>query len=231
MNDFIEVKAGDRSFKVYCVLPGRTPAPAVVVLHEIFGINDDMKETCHWLASRGFIALCPDLFWRDAPGLSLSSWSESEWKRGLELYQAYDRNVGVTDIGLVVDAGRTMKEATGKVGVMGYCLGGLLTFLTAARKGADAAVCYYGGETDKYVNESGAIRTPMLMHMGENDEFIPPPARQKIVDSVKSNQHVQVFTYPGCMHAFARNTGTHYDATAATSANERTATFFKSLLI
>jgi carboxymethylenebutenolidase len=107
MSDFIEVKSGDRSFRAYCVLPEKTPAPVVVVLHEIFGINADMKETCRWLVSRGFIALRPDLFWRDAPGLSLSSWSEPEWKRGLELYQAYDRNVGVADVGLVVDAGRT----------------------------------------------------------------------------------------------------------------------------
>jgi carboxymethylenebutenolidase len=206
MNDYIDINTPDGTFRAYRALPAVTPAPAVVVLQEIFGINADMKETCQWLAGQGFIALCPDLFWRIEPGLSMSSWSESEWKKGFQLYQAYDRDLGVTDIAATMDAGRKLPQATGKAGVMGFCLGGLMTFLIAARQKPDAAVVYYGGETDKYVAESAAIRSPMLMHLAEEDEFIPPPARQKIIESVKDNPQVQVHTYPGCMHAFAAET-------------------------
>jgi carboxymethylenebutenolidase len=230
MSDYIDINTPDGSFHAYRVLPAVTPAPVVVVLQEIFGINADMKETCRWLAQQGFIALCPDLFWRDEPGLSPSSWTESEWKKGLQLYQAYDRDRGVADVAATMEVGRRLPQASGKVGVMGFCLGGLMTFLTAARTGADAAVSYYGGETDKYTVESAAIRTPLLMHLGEEDEFIPPAARQKIVESVQGNARVQVHTYPGCMHAFARHNGTHYVAAAAEQANARTIGFLKAQL-
>jgi carboxymethylenebutenolidase len=230
MSDFIHIDAADGRFEAYRVLPETTPAPAVVVLQEIFGINADMKQTCGWLASQGFIAVCPDLFWRAAPGLSLSSWSEPEWKRGFELYSAYDRDLGVADVQLTLDACRRMPECSGKVAVMGFCLGGLMTFLTAARGKPDAAVAYYGGDTDRYVGESGNIGTPMLMHLGEEDEFISKAAQQTIRSAVAANPSVRVYSYPGCYHAFARNTGTHYDPGAAHTANARTVEFFRDHL-
>ncbi len=218
-------------FRAYRAIPAHTPAPVVVVLQEIFGINEDMKETCHWLAQEGFIALCPDLFWRAEPGLELSSWTESEWQKGLELYQRYDRDRGVADIASVMAAARRLPEASGKVGVMGFCLGGLMTFLTVARTGADAGAFYYGGETDKYVAESAGIHTPLLMHLAEEDEFIPPRARQAIVDSVSALPNVELHTYAGCHHAFARHNGAHYDRDSAQRANARTIAFLKTHLL
>ncbi len=230
MNAYIEIEVPEGHFRAYRALPARTPAPAVVVLQEIFGINEDMKETCHWLAQEGFIALCPDLFWRAQPGLELSSWTESEWQKGLQLYQVYDRDKGVADIAATMAAGRRLPEASGKVGVMGFCLGGLMTFLTVARKGADAGAFYYGGETDKYVAESAGIHTPLLMHLAEEDEFIPVQARQAIVDSVSGLPNVEVHIYPGCHHAFARHNGAHYDRNSALRANARTIAFLKTHL-
>jgi carboxymethylenebutenolidase len=231
MNEYIDIDVPEGYFRAYRAHPAHTPAPVVVVLQEIFGINEDMKETCHWLAQEGFIALCPDLFWRVEPGLELSSWAEAEWQKGLQLYQTYDQEKGVSDIAATMTVGRSLPEASGSVGVMGFCLGGLMTFLTVARQGADAAAFYYGGETDKYVGESAGIRTLLLMHLAEEDEFIPPQARQAIVDSVSGLPNIEVHTYAGCHHAFARHNGAHSDRNAAERANARTATFLKTHLL
>lgn len=226
MSDMITISGPDGSFQAYVARPSTEPAPVVVVIQEIFGINDDMKATCHELAASGYIAICPDLFWRQEPGLSLSHWTESEWKKGFELYSAFNFDKGVEDIGLTIEAARTLQGNTGKVGVMGYCLGGLMTFLTAARIGADAAVEYYGGGTEKYAAEAANISTPLIIHLGEEDEFISPEAQSEIKAAVAGNPAIEVFSYPGCAHAFARHTGTRYDAEAAKLANGRTWAFF-----
>jgi carboxymethylenebutenolidase len=109
---------------------------------------------------------------------------------------------------------------------MGYCLGGLMTFLTTARRGADASVVYYGGNTEKYLDEAGGIKNPLMIHLGEEDEYIPRDAQRAIIDALAGNESAQVFTYPGCSHAFARHRGAHYDKDAAAIANARTAEFF-----
>ena len=222
----LTVKAEGGEFQAYVACPSEPVAPAVVVLHEVFGVNDDMRRTCEELAAQGFIGVCPDLYWRQEPGLDLNNWSEADWKKGLALYAAYDRDQGVRDIAAAVRAASALDSASGKVGVVGYCLGGLMTFLLAARERVDAAVAYHGGETEKYLQEAGAISAPMVMHFGDEDEFIPPQAQAKIRDAVSGKANVVVYTYAGCKHAFARHTGTHYDAAAAAKANERTWRFF-----
>ena len=222
----ITINSPDGTFQAYVARPSAEPAPVVVVIQEIFGINDDMKATCHELAASGYIAVCPDLFWRQEPGVSLSHWTEAEWKKGIELYTAFDVDKGVEDIGRTIETARTLPGSTGKVGVMGYCLGGLMTFLTAARIGADAAVEYYGGSTEKYATEAANITTPLIIHLGEEDEFISHDAQAAIKAAVADRPNIQLFSYPGCAHAFARHTGTRYDAEAAKLANGRTWAFF-----
>ena len=226
MSEFVTVHTSDGDFQAYVARPEQEKAPVVVVVQEIFGINDDIKATCNELAESGYIALSPDLFWRQEPGLSLSHWSEAEWKKGLALYAAFDVDKGVEDVGATIAGGRMLPGSTGRVGVMGYCLGGLVTFLTASRVGADAAVEYYGGGTEKYAVEGKDIATPMIIHLGEEDEFISKEAQATIKMSVADNPNVKVFSYPGCSHAFARHTGTRYDADAAKLANARTWAFF-----
>ncbi|PTQ12048.1 carboxymethylenebutenolidase [Sphingomonas oleivorans] len=198
----------------------------MIILQEIFGINADMKETCEELAGRGFIAICPDLFWRQEPGLELSSWSEAEWEKGLALYAAYDFDAGVSDIAAVIAYARVLAGASGKVGVMGFCLGGLMTFLTAARAQVDCAVAYYGGGTEKYLSEGDGVAAPLLMHLAEEDEFISKEAQARIEAALADKPNVEIHSYAGCNHAFARHSGTHFDAQAADLANNRTWAFF-----
>jgi carboxymethylenebutenolidase len=227
MSKYITVETPDGSFQAYVARPSTLPAPAIVVIQEIFGVNADLRDTCDELAAQGYLALSPDLFWRMEPGIDLSDQSEAEWKKGVALYTAFDLDKGVADIAATLQTARTLAGASGKVGLMGFCLGGLMAFITTARAGADASVVYYGGRTEQYLAEAKNIRNPLLMHLGEEDEYINKDAQKAIIEALKGNPLAQVFTYPGSMHAFARHRGVHYDKAAATLANGRTADFFK----
>jgi carboxymethylenebutenolidase len=222
----MQIKVPDGAFNAYVSRPAMLPAPAVVVLQEIFGVNADLRATCDELAEAGFIAIAPDLFWRDAPGLDLNSWSEADWKQGLALYNKFDLDRGVRDVIATIEAARTIDGGTAKVGVMGFCLGGLMAFMTAARSSVDAAVAYYGGGTDQHLGDAATLTAPLLMHLGEEDEFISKEAQSNIKAGLAGKPNVEIHFYPGCSHAFARHTGTHYDAAAAAKANTRSRDFF-----
>ena len=227
----ITIDTADGSFGAYVAhpaiaRPAVSPAPCIVVIQEIFGINADMRAHCDELAARGYIALCPDMFWRLEPGVELSDRSEAEWTRAKALYTRFNIESGVADLAAAIGSARKLDGASGKVGVMGFCMGGLLTFLTAARVGADAAVAYYGGRTDQFVAEFKDLKTPLVMHLAQDDEYIPKSAQDVISAAAEELAHVQVFVYPGQNHAFARVDGVHFDAAAAELANQRTERFF-----
>jgi len=140
MNDQVTIKGHDGAFAAYVAGPKTSPAPAVVVLQELFGVNADIRKTCDELAEQRFLAVAPDLFWRQEPGVDLNVTSEADWQHGLRLYGAYDRDTGVKDVKDTVDAARSLPECNGKVAVLGYCLGALMVFLTSVRRrGIDAA--------------------------------------------------------------------------------------------
>jgi carboxymethylenebutenolidase len=227
----VEIDTPDGRFGAYLARPvAGGPAPGIVVLHEIFGINADLRQTCDTLAAAGFVALCPDLFWHQEPGVEMSDASQADWQKGFALYTAFDRDRGIQDIAASMDWLRRQPGAAAKVGVMGYCLGGLMTFLTAARHGADAAVAYYGAETEAYVDEGRTMATPLLMHLADEDEYMPKEAQARIKATLAGNPQAQVHGYPGCSHAFARHRGAHYDAAAATLADGRTLDFLRRRL-
>lgn len=165
MDEYLDVGANDGQFSVYIARPSLLPAPAIVVIQELFGINADLRSTCQELASQGYIALCPDLFWRLQRCVDLSDRTEAEWQRGLALYRSFNLETGVSDIGATMEVARSLPGSTGRVGVMGFCMGGLMTFLTLARRGADAAVAYYGGGTEKHLEEAKNVEDPLLMHL------------------------------------------------------------------
>lgn len=227
MKPTIDVNTPDGTFKAYIARPTMLPAPAIVVIQEIFGVNADLRDTCDELATQGYFALSPDLFWRLEAGVDLSDQTEAEWKKGFALYTAFDYPSGVSDIAATLQVARTLSGTSGKVGLMGYCLGGLMTFLTTARRGADASVAFYGGNTEKHLEEARNIKSPLMMHLGEEDEYIPKDAQKAIITALAGNKLAHVFTYPGCRHAFARHRGVHFDKNAAQLANSRTADFFR----
>lgn len=227
MSASIEVVTPDGNFQAYFAQPAALPASAVVVIQEAFGVNADLRATCDELAREGFIAVCPDLYWRQEPMLQLSD--KTDWPRAFALYQALDLDKAVADVQTCVEQARAMAGCTGKVGVMGFCLGGLLTYLTAVRGGVEAGVCYYGGRTEEFLSESAALRGPLLMHFGDSDEYISSSA-QAAIRAALAPRGVEIHTYAGCSHAFARHQGLHYVAEAAARANARTIAFLRNHL-
>src|ERR1700744_373123 len=225
MKQQIEINARDGTFRAYISRPATLPAPVVVVLQELFGVNADIRATCDELSKQGFVAIAPDLFWRQEPDVDLDVRSEADWQHGLRLYGAYDRDAGARDIAQTIRAVVKLPESTGKVALQGYCLGALMAFITAARHEVDAAVCYHGGDTEKYLGEVGSLRAPLLMHLGEEDEFISKTAQAEIKAALAKKPNANAYSYPGQRHAFSRLNGVHYSAAAATLANARTKEF------
>jgi carboxymethylenebutenolidase len=230
MKDRITINGRDGAFAAYIARPEALPAPAVIVLQELFGVNADIREKCDELAEQGFIAVAPDLFWRQEPGVDLSVTSEPDWQHGLRLYEVYERNAGVRDIEDTADTAAKMPECTGKIAVLGYCLGALMTFLTAVRYRVGAAVAYHGGDTEKYLGEVDGLHAALLMHLGDEDEFISKAAQAEIKAALAGKPNTTIYSYPGQRHAFSRHNGAHYNAAAAALANGRTSKFLNQHL-
>ena len=230
MGERITITTEDGTFGAYVSRPNRSPAPAVVVIQEIFGVNQVMRDITDGLAAEGFLAICPDLFWRIEPGIDITDKSEAEWKRAFELFNAFDVEDGVKDIAATIDLIRADPGCSGKVGAVGFCLGGLLAFLTATRTDADASVAYYGVGIEARVAEAEKLAHPLLMHIAEEDQFVPKPAQQVILSALKDHPQIEIHTYPGRNHAFARVGGEHYDAADAKLAGGRSLAFFQKNL-
>ncbi|MGC2245828.1 MAG: dienelactone hydrolase family protein, partial [Terriglobales bacterium] len=225
------VQGQDGKFAGYIARPETVPAPAVVVLQELFGVNADIRKHCDELAEQGYLALAPDLYWRQEPGVDLNVTSQADWDHGLRLYSAYDRDAGVRDIKDTIDAAHSLPECSGKVALLGYCLGALMVFMTAVRHdGIDAAVWYHGADTDKYLGEIDGLHAPILMHVAEEDEFISKAAQAEIKAALAKKPNATVYSYPGQSHAFSRHNGAHYNPAAAHLANGRTSEFLQQKL-
>jgi len=226
----ITIQGKDGSFSAYLARPSTGHGPGIVVIQEIFGVNAVMRQVADDLAARGFFALAPDLFWRLKPGVQLTDQTDAEWQQAFGLMKQFNPDTGVADIQATIDTLRKMPGVNGKVGAVGYCLGGLLAYLTAARTDADAAVGYYGVNIQEKLAEAGGIKHPLMLHMAEADQFVPPPAQEKILAGLKGNPLVTIHRYPEMNHAFARPGGKHYDKACADLANTRTQTFFRQHL-
>jgi carboxymethylenebutenolidase len=225
MGERISITTEGGSFDAYVAKPSAERAPAVVVIQEIFGVNAVMREITDGLAGQGYLAICPDLFWRIEPGIDITDQSDAEWKKAFELFNKFDVDQGVKDIQATIDAARAHAAGNGKVGAVGFCLGGLLAYLTAARTDAEAAVSYYGVGIENRLNE--APSRPLLMHIADEDQFVPKAAQAQIIETLKGRPNIEIHTYPGRDHAFARMGGAHYDAGDAQRAGERSLAFFK----
>ena len=226
----ITIEGPDGTFGGYLAIPATTPAPGVVVAQEIFGVNQVMRDVCDWLAGAGFLACCPDIFWRIEPGIQLTDKSEAEWARAFELFQAFDVDKGIVDLKAALASMRQQADCTGAAGAIGYCLGGKLAYLMAARSDSDAGVSYYGVGLDELLGEAGNITKPLLLHVAAKDQFVPPEAQEKIKAGLADNPHVTLHVYDGNDHAFARLGGEHYDKTAADLANGRSLKFLRGNL-
>lgn len=233
MKKTLRIKAADGgTFTAYAAYPETDlPAPAVIVIQEIFGVNAVMRGICDGLALAGFVAVCPDLFWRQEPGIDITDKTDAEWKKAFALYNGFNVDLGIEDLKATLAHIRDFDEdATRHVGTLGYCLGGKLAYLMAARSDADCNVSYYGVGIEELLDEAKNIRKQFLMHIAEKDKFVPIAAQQKILGALNKHKNVEIHVYPDVDHAFAREGGAHYDKEAARQANSRTSDFLASHL-
>jgi len=227
----VTIRAADGgSFSAYLATPKSGKGPGVLLIQEIFGVNKVMRDLADGFAAQGYAVMCPDLFWRQEPGIQITDQSEAEWKKAFALYQGFNVENGVDDLKATLAALRKHPACSGKVGSVGYCLGGKLAYLMATRSDADANIGYYGVGIQDSLGEAKSIKKPLMLHIAGKDQFVPPEAQAKIKQGLQSNKLVTLHDYPQQDHAFARVGGQHYDKAAAAQANQRTAEFFKKNL-
>lgn len=220
----IETLDGRSRFAAYCAEPADTPRAAVVVIQEIFGVNEGIRRKCDAWAGLGYLALAPDLFWRLEPGIVLDPDVPDQFQQALGLFGRFDQEAGVGDIEATIRAARA--RGAGRVGCVGYCLGGRLAYMTATRTDVDASVGYYGVGIDGLLGEKHAIARPLMLHIAKKDHFVGPEIQAAMHAGLDDHPKVVLHDYEGVDHGFATESGARRDDAAARLADSRTEAFF-----
>ncbi|MFA7669537.1 MAG: dienelactone hydrolase family protein [Burkholderiaceae bacterium] len=215
-----------KPFQAYFVEASDKKAPGIVLVQEIFGVNASMRAAAERWASLGYNVICPDLFWRKEAGLELDPANSDQFARGVELMQAMDEDLTVSDLE-VARAWLEEKTSNPAIAGLGYCWGGRLVVRMAADTGVKCAVSYYGVGLEQLVPATPASAAPTLLHIAALDSYVPEPARNTILAAVNSRDGWQAHVYEGCDHAFARPNGEHRDEQATQQAEERSVAFMQ----
>jgi carboxymethylenebutenolidase len=218
------------SFSAYLSAPSTQPRAGIVLIQEIVGVNQNMRQTADDFAKAGYLVLVPDLYWRLEPNVQLSFDDEKQRTKGFELLGAFDIDSGIEDLKTTLSFLRDYPSSTGKVGSVDFCLGGKLAYFMATRSDADASVSYYGVDIDKNLAEATKIQKPLLLHISGNDEYVPPSAQSTIQQGLKDNPLVTIYRYEGMSHGFSRINSSAYRQEAAELAGDRTLAFLKQHL-
>jgi carboxymethylenebutenolidase len=223
MGEMVQLRAKDgHELDAYVVQPGVPAKGGLVIVQEIHGVNAHIRAVADRYADDGFVVVAPALFDRIERGVELRG-SGEDMERAMDLLKSFDIEKGVDDVAAAVQCERCFRNVK-KIGVVGYCLGGTLAWLSAARLPIHAAVGYYGGRIAQYLGERPKV--PVMLHFGEQDQHIP----QSEIDAIaKAYPEVQIYTYPAG-HGFNRDGSAGYSASCATRARARTLEFLREHL-
>lgn len=224
-NTEIPTLDGDGFIPAYVARPEGTPRAAIIVQQEIFGVDAGILKKADDWAAEGYLAVAPDTFWRQQPGIELSPYDEEEFQQAVGFMQKHDFNLGMRDIEAVIHWIRR-QEGVAKVGFVGFCMGGRIAYMTAARTDIDASVGYYGIMIDQMLGEKHAISRPLLLHIPTADHFVGPDAQKAIHEGLGDHPRVTLFDYEGLDHGFAAEIGARRNEEGAQLANSRTLAFF-----
>jgi len=219
---------GENTFNAYVARPAGKAKAAIVVIQEIFGINAGIRRKCDKLAEEGYLAVAPDLFWQFEDGIELDPDIEPEMNKALDLFGKFDQDQGIRDIEAAIRYARG--EGCSKVGAVGYCLGGRLAFMTAARTDSDATVGYYAVGVDNLLNEKHAIANPLMLHIPTEDGFVDKDTQAAMHAGLDDHPKVTLHDYEGLDHGFATEFGNRRSEEAANLADSRTSEFFQKHL-
>jgi carboxymethylenebutenolidase len=215
------------SFSGYLALPPSGSGPAIVLLQEIFGVTAHLRSLADFYAEEGFVTLAPDLFWRIEPGVELTA-SDAGRRKGLDYLVRFDFERGIDDLAAAVATLRARPECNGKVGALGFGMGGRLAWMAAARCEVQVAVGYYPLGLETLLDQAPSIRRPALFHFAAEDELCPEPTRERIRAAMAANELVESYVYPRVRHGFNnRDDETAFDRFAATFAHSRTLEFVR----
>lgn len=227
----INTLEGDGQFDAYVAKPSTEAKAAIIVIQEIFGVNEGIRRKCDTWAEAGYLAYAPDLFWREKPHIELDADNPEQLQTAFGLFGTFDQNQGLRDIEATIRVARAALGGSGKVGVVGYCLGGRMAFMAACRTDGDAFVGYYGVGIDNLLGEQHAIGKPVLLHIPTADGIVGPEVQKAMHDGLADNRHVTLYDYEGLDHGFAAEMGNRREETAAQLADGRTADFFAAHLM
>jgi carboxymethylenebutenolidase len=212
-------------FGAYLAMPPAGSGAGLVVIQENFGVNASMRELCDSYAAQGYIALCPDLFWRQQPNIQLTDQTPQDLARATELLKGFDVEAAVCDLISTLGYIRAINGCNAKVGAIGYGLGGRLAHLMATRSDVDASVAYYPMDLDVNIDEMCDVSMPLLFHFAVLDKYLPVDKRLKIMHSIARNPVITARVYENAGHAFALVGGQNYNKPAAELADARTKEF------
>ncbi|VVN91194.1 dienelactone hydrolase family protein [Pseudomonas fluorescens] len=221
---WIEIDSADGKFGAYLAIPHTRKGPGIVLIQEIFGVNEHIRSVAEQYAADGYLVIAPDLFWRSGQRIELT-YDEAGWKRAVELMNATDVGQAQKDIELAIDALKAQPGLDGGIASIGYCFGGLLSYHTAANGLVDVAVAYYGGGIQNQLERADDIDVPLLMHFGEEDSHIPLDAVEKIAERFENNDNVEIVVYPEAEHGFNCSHRDSYNQRAAAEAHGNTLIF------
>ena len=216
---------GGASFSAYVARPEGAPKAAIIVIQEIFGVNPGIRSKCDGWAAEGYLAVAPDLFFRMKPGIELDPDVEAEFNQALDYFGKYNPDDGVKDIEATIHWIRR-EAGVPKVGCVGYCLGGKLAYMTAARTDIDASVGYYGVMIDQMLGEKHGIAHPLMLHVPTADHFVGPEAQAAMHAGLDDHPRVTLYDYEGLDHGFATESGSRRNEEGAKLADGRTRAFF-----
>ena len=228
---WIDIKAHDGgNFGAYVSTPPKVTAggPGIMLIQEIWGVNQHIRDVADQYAMDGFTVFAPDVFWRQQPRVDLG-YNETDNPKAFAFMGALDRLNAVKDLASVANALRSHCESVGdgvgKIASVGYCMGGALSFMCAASGSVDAAVCYYGGGIHTMLDRAPHIKVPMLMHFAENDGHIPMSAVESVQAAFKGRDDVRIDVYAGVDHGFNCWGRAMYNQQAAALAHGRSLAF------
>ena len=227
MSEMVSISTldGDANFSAYVARPEGAPKAAIIVIQEIFGVNPGIRNKCESWAAEGYLAVAPDLFFRMKPGIELDPDVEAEFNEALDYFGKYDPDDGVKDIEATIHWIR-QEAGVAKVGCVGYCLGGKLAYMTAARTDIDASVGYYGVMIDQMLGEKHGVANPLLLHVPTADHFVGPEAQAAMHAGLDDHPRVTLYDYDRLDHGFATESGNRRDEAGAQLADGRTRKFF-----
>lgn len=191
----------NEQFDAYLSLPPTGRGPGLVILQEIFGVNEHIRAVADQYAADGYCVIAPDIFWREGRKIELA-YDPQGFERGLGLLGKLNIDQTAIDLQATVSALKRQSACTGKVGSLGFCMGGLLSFIAAAEAGVDTAVCYYGGGIHQHLDRAKKIRCPVLFHFADQDAYIPQQAVAAVRKSLGGRKNVRVIVHAGVDHGF-----------------------------